>query len=217
MVWYLLLAHFLGDFVLQTDWMVRKRDNIWFLSLHAGIHFLLMFLLVGPYRTVIWPYLLFLAFIHLVQDRIKNTLVNNRPDWLRLTFVIDQFIHYFAIGAVVWLLQDVIGLLPTTEKPVWVIVAITYLLVTYVWFITERLFNLSDTDYLENINTTKYSRMLSRGGLVSIFLVIQAWMTSGLAMVLANPYAQTKFRRRALMTDISVSLFAIGFLVWALG
>jgi hypothetical protein len=217
MFWYLLLAHFLGDFVLQNDWLVRKRDNIWFLSLHASIHFLLMILLVGSYRIVIWPYLLLLAFIHLVQDRIKNNLVNKRPDWLRVSFVIDQFIHYIAIGVVVWLLQDVIGLLPTIENPVWVIVAIAYLLVTYVWFITERLFNLSDTDYLENINTTKYSRMLARAGLVSIFLVIQAWMTSGLAMVLSNPYAQGKFRRRALLTDISVSLFAILFLVWALG
>ena len=217
MVWYLLLAHFLGDFVLQTDWMVRKRDNLWFLSLHAFIHFLLMLLLVGSYRSVVWPYLLLLAFIHLVQDRIKNNLLNKRPDWLRVTFVIDQFLHYFAIVFVVWLLQDVIGSVSAMEKPVWVIVAIAYLFVTYVWFISERLFNLSDTDYLQNINTTKYSRMVSRGGLVSLFLVIQAWTASGLAMVLLNPYAQTKFRRRALLTDISVSLFAILFLVWALG
>jgi hypothetical protein len=217
MVWYLLLAHFLGDFVLQTDGMVRMRDKLWFSSLHAGIHFLLMFLLAGPYRLLVWPYLLLLAFLHFIQDRIKNSIVNRRPDWLRVSFVIDQFLHYLTIGVVVWLLQDVIGLLPTMEKPVWVIIAIVYLLVTYVWFITERVFYLSDTDYLQNINTTKYSRMLSRGGLVSIFLVIQAWMTSGLAMVLSNPYAQTKFRRRALLTDISVSLFAILFLAWALG
>jgi hypothetical protein len=217
MVWYLLLAHFLGDFVFQTDWMVRKRDNLWFLSLHAGIHFLVMFLLVGPYRTVVWPYLLLLAFIHLVQDRIKNSLVNKRPDWIRVSFVVDQFLHFFAIGMVVWYLQDVIGLLPTMGRPVWAIIAIAYLLVTYVWFITERLFNLSEPDYLNNLNTTKYSRMLSRGALVSLFLVIQAWTTSGLALVLSNPYAQKEFRRRALLTDISVSLFAILFLAWALG
>ena len=216
MFWYLLLAHFLGDFVLQTDRMVRMRDKLWFSSLHAGIHFLLMFLLAGPYRMLIWPYLLLLAFLHFVQDRIKSSIVNRRPDWLRVSFVIDQFIHYIIIGVVVWLLQDVIGLLPKTEKPVWAIVAIAYLLVTYVWFITERIFYLSDTDYLQNINTTKYSRMLSRGGLVSLFLVIQAWTASGLAMVISNPYAQTKFRRRALLTDMSVSLFTILFLVWTL-
>jgi hypothetical protein len=217
MVWYLLLAHFLGDFVLQNDWMVRKRDDLRILSLHAGIHFLLMLLLVGAARTVVWPYLLLLALAHLVQDRIKNNLTNKRPDLIRVSFVIDQFLHFFAIGIVVWVLQDVLGLLPTTEKPVWVMIAIAYLFVTYIWFITERLFNLSDRDYLQNINTTKYSRMLSRGGLVSLFLVIQAWKTSGLAIVLSNPYTQTKFRRRALLTDISVSLFAIFFLFWALG
>jgi hypothetical protein len=197
--------------------MVRKRDDLRILSLHAGIHFLLMLLLVGAARTVVSPYLLLLALAHLVQDRIKNNLTNKRPDLIRVSFVIDQFLHFFAIGIVVWVLQDVLGLLPTTEKPVWVMIAIAYLFVTYIWFITERLFNLSDRDYLQNINTTKYSRMLSRGGLVSLFLVIQAWKTSGLAIVLSNPYTQTKFRRRALLTDISVSLFAIFFLFWALG
>ena len=94
MVWYLLLAHFLGDFVLQTDRMVRMRDKLWFSSLHAGIHFLLMFLLAGSYRMLVWPYLLLLAFLHFVQDRIKNSIVNRRPDWLRVSFVIDQFLHY---------------------------------------------------------------------------------------------------------------------------
>jgi hypothetical protein len=216
MFWYLLLAHFLGDFVLQTDRMVRMRDKLWFSSLHAGIHFLLMFLLAGSNRMLVWPYLLLLALLHFVQDRIKNSIVNRRPDWLRVSFVIDQFLHYLTIGGVVWLLQDVIGLFPKTEKPVWAIVVIAYILVTYVWFITERLFNLSNSDFLEEINATKYSRMLVRGGLVSLFLVIQAWTTSGLAMVFSNPYAQTKFRRRALLTDMSVSLFAIIFLAWAL-
>ncbi|MFN2232998.1 MAG: DUF3307 domain-containing protein [Anaerolineales bacterium] len=217
MFWNLVLAHMLGDFVLQTDWIVRKRDNLWVLSLHAGIHFLLMFLLVGVARTVVWPYLLLLAFAHLAQDRIKNTITNKRPDLIRVSFVIDQFIHFFTIGIVIWLLQNMLGLLPTTQKIVWVMIAIAYLFVTYVWFITERLFNLSDIDYLQNLNITKYSRMLSRGALVSLFLVIQAWTTSGLTLVLSNPYAQTKFRRRALLTDFSVSLFAILFLAWALG
>lgn len=217
MFWYLLLAHFLGDFVLQTDRMVRMRDKLWFSSLHAGIHFLLMFLLAGSNRMLVWPYLLLLAFLHFVQDRIKNSIVNRRPDWLRVSFVIDQFLHYLTIWGVVWLLQDVLGLIPSVENPTWVVVTISYILVTYVWFITERLFYLSDTDYLQNINSTKYSRMLVRGGLVSLFLVIQAWTASGLAMVLSNPYVQTKFRRRALLTDMSVSLFAILFLVWTLG
>jgi hypothetical protein len=217
MFWYLVLAHILGDFVLQTDEMVRRRDNLWMLSLHVGIHFLLTLLFVGAARTVFWPYLLLLALAHLVQDRIKNNLTNKHPDWIKVSFVIDQFVHFLVIWIVAWSLPGVNGSFPITEKPIWVMVAIAYLFVTYVWFVTERLFNLSDTDYLQNVNITKYSRMLSRGGLVSLFLVIQAWTTSGLAIAISNPYAETKFRRRSLLTDISVSLFTIFFLSWALG
>ncbi len=212
MVWYLLLAHFLGDFVFQTDWMVRRRDNLWVLTLHAGIHFVLMLLMVGLVRPGIWPYLLLLAFVHLTQDRIKNNITNKRPDWIKVSFIIDQALHYAAIWALVWWIQQVNGPFPVLEKPVWVIVAITYLFVTYVWFIIERIFNLSNVDYLKNINNTKYLRMLIRAGLISLFLLIRVWTTSGLAIVLSNPYAQKKFGRRALLTDISISLFAIIFL-----
>lgn len=217
MAWYLLLAHILGDFVLQTDWMVRRRDDLRVLSLHAGIHFALMFLLAGPSRSGIWPYLLLLALEHLVQDRIKNTITNKRPDWTRAAFIIDQAIHITAIWSVVWWIEQVIGPLPLQEKPTWVLIVITYLFVTFVWFVIERLFNLTNADYLENINNTKYSRMLTRTGMVSLFLIIQAWTTSGFALVLSNPYAHKKFRQRALMTDIGISLFAIFFLSWALG
>jgi len=217
MVWYLLFAHFLGDFVFQTDWMVRRRDNIWVLTLHAGIHFALMLLLVGPSRSIIWPYLLLLALIHLSQDRIKNNLTNKRPDWIKAAFVIDQALHYAAIWALVWWIQQVIGPLPIQEKPVLVIVAITYLFISYVWFIIERIFSLSNADYLQNISNTKYPRMLIRVGLVSLFLLIRTWATSGLAIVLSNPYGQKKFGQRALLTDISVSLFAMIFLFLALG
>jgi len=216
MVWNLLLAHFLGDFVLQTDWMVRRRSNPWVLTLHASIHFLLMFMLVDQPRLVIWPYLLLIALIHLGQDGLKNYLTNKRPDWIVIAFIIDQALHFAAIWAVVWRFQMDSGLFSVQEKPVLVIVAITYLIVTYVWFISERVFNLSNTDYLQIINTTKFPRMLTRVGLISLFLLVRTQTINGLAIVFSNPYPSSKFRQRALLTDISVSLLAMIFLFWAL-
>ena len=216
MVWYLLLAHFLGDFVLQNDWMVRNRDNLWVLSLHAGIHFLLMFLLAGQLRSVIWPFLLLIAMIHFVQDRIKNNLTNKRRDWISVAFIIDQALHFIAIWAVVSWIERVIGPLSIPERPIWVILAISYLCVTYVWFISERVLNHSNSDYVQSVNKTKISRMLMRAGLVSLFLMIQTWVATGQALVLSNPYPKGKFRRRALLTDIGVSFFGIIFLFWIL-
>jgi len=183
MVWNLLLAHFLGDFVLQTDWMVRRRSNPWVLTLHASIHFLLMFMLVDQPRLVIWPYLLLIALIHLGQDGLKNYLTNKRPDWIVIAFIIDQALHFAAIWAVVWRFQMDSGLFSVQEKPVLVIVAITYLIVTYVWFISERVFNLSNTDYLQIINTTKFPRMLTRVGLISLFLLVRTQTINGPSLV----------------------------------
>ena len=216
MVWYLLFAHFLGDFVFQTDWMVRRRDNLWVLSLHAGIHSVLMFLLAGQLRWVLWPFILLLAMIHLIQDRIKNNLTKRRPDWIRGAFIIDQVLHYIAIWAVVSWFDQVRGSFSTPEKPIWVILAISYLLITYVWFISERVLNHSNTDYLQSIHDTKISRMLARAGFVSAFLLLHTLATTGMAFVLSNPYSQDEFRYRALLTDISVSISAIIFLIWAL-
>ncbi|MCK4899676.1 MAG: DUF3307 domain-containing protein, partial [Anaerolineales bacterium] len=68
MFWNLLLAHFISDFLLQTDWMVRNRDKFWVLTLHASIHFGMMFLLVGESRSAYWPTIALLALIHMGQD-----------------------------------------------------------------------------------------------------------------------------------------------------
>lgn len=216
MAWNLLLAHYLGDFVFQTDWMVRNRDKLWVLSLHGSIHFVWMFILAGQLRATTWPFLLLIALAHISQDKVKNDLTNRRPDLIGKAFIVDQVMHYAVIWAVTWWIQGSRGPLSTPDKPMWVIVTITYLLATYVWFISERLFNLSDPDYLKNINNTKFSRMLIRAGLVSLFVLIQSWSAAGLAMIFSNPYPDSKFRQRALLTDVGVSFLAMIFLYWAL-
>jgi hypothetical protein len=216
MFWDLLLAHFLGDFVLQTDWMVKHRDNLWVLSLHASIHFVLMFLLAGQARSIIWPYLMLIAILHFIQDRVKNNITNKRKDWIEPGFILDQILHFVTIWAVVEWLQEGLGFTFPPQKPVGAIIGIAYLLVTYVWFIVERIFNFSNTEYLQNINNTKFSRMISRGGLISVFLLVWQRAIAGLAFIFPNPYPQSKFRKRAMLTDFSVSLFAMIFLFWAL-
>jgi hypothetical protein len=216
MVWNLLFAHFLGDFLFQTDWMVRNRDNLWVLGLHGSIHFVLMVLLVGSYRTVLWPYLLLVAMMHFTQDRIKNNLTNRRPDLIPKAFIVDQVLHYITIWAVVWWSQVAVGSIPLPAKPLWALFGMTYLIITYVWFISERVLNFGDRDYIRNINSTKYSRMLIRAGLLSLFLLVRNLAAASLALVLPNPYPRSKFRGRAVLTDLSVSLLAAVFLAWVL-
>ena len=103
------------------------------------------------------------------------------------------------------------------HRPAWVMIAISYLLATYVWFVSERALNLSNSDYVLKLNDTKFSRMVARAGMVSLFLFIRAWVFPGLAMVLPNPYSSPEYRQRFLVTDVGVSIFVILFLLWALG
>lgn len=216
MFWTLLLAHLLGDFVFQTDWMVKKRDTFWVLTLHAMIHFVTMFIVVGWVRFAIWPYLLLIAAWHFIQDRIKNYFTHKRPTSIGMSFIIDQGVHIFVIWAVIGLYQEVTGSIAATDKPRWVMIAITYVFITFVWFIIERIFNFSNSEYVQHINKTKFPRMLARAGLVSAYLLVWGWTAAGLSFWVSNPYPRSRFRRRAVLTDGSVSLVAMGFLFWVL-
>lgn len=93
----LLLAHFLGDFVLQTDKFNKKKEKhklrSYHLYVHALIHGLLSWLLL--WKLEYW-YIGFLIFItHLIIDAGKlyfNTKKNQR--WL---FALDQLAHIIII------------------------------------------------------------------------------------------------------------------------
>lgn len=217
MFWNLLLAHFSGDYLLQSDWMVRNRHKLWVLSLHATIHFGAMVVLAGRARIMIWPYLLIIALVHFCQDWFKNQLTSKRPDWLVGLYLIDQALHIFLLGGAVGWLGSRVGVSFSPEKPLWAVILVSFLFVTYVWFVSERIFNLSDGGYSENINRTKFPRMIVRSGLVSLFFILRGLGTVLAASMITNPYPQAKYRQRALLTDLCVSTLVIIFLVLLLG
>lgn len=87
----LLLAHVLGDFLLQTNAMVRAKRRPTVFGAHGAIHLALMLALLGQWAHPA-PYLLALA--HLCIDAVKLAL----PDRLRW-FVLDQAAHLATLWA----------------------------------------------------------------------------------------------------------------------
>ncbi|NQS91315.1 MAG: DUF3307 domain-containing protein [Chloroflexi bacterium] len=217
MFWKLLLAHLMGDFLLQTDWMVQNRDKFWVLFLHSSTHLVLMFLMVGDSRSEVWPLIVLLSVIHLGQDALKILLVRKNPERSGAAFIFDQILHLFIIWTFIKGFQMESGAILKNQQLTWVIVAIAYLLITYVWFISERTIYSAQREYVQYVNYTKYSRMFTRIGLVSIYLLIRTWVFPGLLMVLPNPYTSSKYHQRALLTDSAVSIVVMVFLFWALG
>lgn len=93
----LLIAHFLGDFVLQTDNFNKKKEKhklrSYHLYLHATIHGLLSWLLL--WKLEYWYIGLIIFITHLLIDTGKLYFTNKKNQrWL---FTLDQLAHIIVI------------------------------------------------------------------------------------------------------------------------
>lgn len=217
MFWSLLLAHFIADYPLQPNWIVRNKTRLWALLLHVSIHLVVMLAIVGAARAQVWPYLLALAVIHFWIDVGKNTIYRLRPKWVVGPYLVDQACHYLSIGLVsAWIL----GHIPAPALPFSPMAAILvtgFLLVTYVWSITERILAHSQPDYRLELARQFWPRMFARAALLSGLLLLWRLAPSTTAATLTTgrlPYLSGPYRRRALLTDLSVVIVVQLFIQW---
>lgn len=180
----LLLAHLLGDFLLQPDHWVKAKEirkaRAYQLYLHAFLHFALTMLLVwDPY---FWSWALGIALAHLLIDTWKLYAQQGRNR--RNYFFADQALHLlvlllawlgyqqipFNLNAVDqgWLFLNITTLVLLT-KPL--SIAIKTLISTWTPY-TER----QSSDSLENAG--KYIGYLERV-LVFVFIVSNHWEAVG--------------------------------------
>lgn len=93
----LILAHLLGDFILQPDsWVAdkeRRKLKSPYLYLHVLIHTILSFVFL--WNTDLWWVSLLVGITHLIIDASKLILQNvkNKKRW----FFIDQMLHILVI------------------------------------------------------------------------------------------------------------------------
>lgn len=101
----LVLAHLLGDFLLQPNSWVeakgRMRIKAWQLYLHTLLHFLLPMLFIWEVAFIKWAFLL--ALSHFIVDVMKLYLQNSQTK--RRWFFIDQIIHLVII-IVIWIFSQ---------------------------------------------------------------------------------------------------------------
>jgi hypothetical protein len=108
----LLLAHLLGDFPLQLEWISKnKGSNLRALFLHGATHYLLawacLLFFTPVYGLSILNHLLILGYIttHLLVDKLKCRLTSRkilRDD--SKTFLLDQLLHVAVLTCVAILL-----------------------------------------------------------------------------------------------------------------
>jgi hypothetical protein len=191
----LLLAHFIGDFVLQPGAWVREKERrkirSWKLYLHLLIHGVLIILLCGNIQY--WPLALLVMLAHGVIDVIKLYAQKdgNRSGW----FIADQLLHLASITILWFLYFDIPLDLPALYRSSGMWIYITALVfITLVWAIVMRelmqpwtkALNDGNNDSLNNAG--KYIGILER---LFVFLFIVTGHWEGVGFLLA---AKSVFR-----------------------
>ena len=96
-IFHLIIAHLLGDFVFQSNSLIRKKYESWRGTFeHACIITLFTTLLLFPYwqEPLTWIAIGTVAVIHFIQDVLKVEIDKRyNPNHNPLPFFIDQILH----------------------------------------------------------------------------------------------------------------------------
>lgn len=116
---YLILAHLLGDFVLQPNklvlWKIKSKAGVF---VHALVHFLINIIVLFPFiaKGALWliPAALFISSIHFCIDQTKINY-DLKHDKKVLPFLIDQLLHLLTILLVYFFLGKIELNIPNTN------------------------------------------------------------------------------------------------------
>ncbi len=96
----LILAHLLGDFVLQPDFWVADKENRKLKSKYLYLHVLIIMVLsfIFLWDPKLWWIAICVGILHGIIDAAKLTFqtVKNKKSW----FFIDQALHLIVIGGI---------------------------------------------------------------------------------------------------------------------
>lgn len=214
MFWQFLLAHFIADYPLQTNWMVEAKRTILGLMLHVGIHLVVLLIVAGSALPELWLHVLCLAAIHFGIDFGKNKFSEYQPTMKISGYFLDQLFHLFSIIGIAGIVNlENSPLLPNNTA----IMGVGYLLVGYVWYVTERIISHDNQAYRTVVNQHVWSRLVARSGLLTALLFTPTnWLfIFAISPFIDWPYLAGQYRLRIWLTDISVSatIFAIIWII----
>jgi len=219
MFWHLYLAHLIGDYPLQPNWMVKIKHTWYGLLLHVGVHLAVLLVIVGAARRVLWPYLLALTFVHFGIDLLKNGFTKYQPQWVAGPYLFDQLLHLSSVLLVASWINQAIAADELLESGRWLVYTGGYLIATYAWFITERVLVHADEGYRRELVAQLWPRMLARAAMVTAWLWGWQLLVIGMApligMNIQLPYKSATYRRQMLVIDIGVALAAAILIRWA--
>jgi len=176
----LLLAHLLGDFVLQpATWVKDKEEkkirSPW-LYVHCLVHGMLTWLMLAQWQS--WPIALLVMGIHFVIDVLK--LLAQTPTTKTPWFIADQLLHVLSLVVLYVLYQQPDLTWLTTNKPAILLVCTAILFLSYGCAIVVQQLMAPWTIYTQKApndslaKAGKYIGMLERL-FVFLFVLVDHW------------------------------------------
>lgn len=94
---YFYLAHFLSDYPLQSNAMVRyKRKSFWGVLLHSTVHLVSLLVILSPFlcNWRVWLAIAIVYASHNIIDQTKVALDKANPKRARINYFVDQLAHW---------------------------------------------------------------------------------------------------------------------------
>lgn len=107
LIYVLLVAHFVGDFICQTDWMAINKSKSWdALTAHVAVYAAVLLMAVGFWTDEasstfgLWVFVNLAA--HFLQDAITSRINSrlwqaNQRHWFFVGIGADQLLHYVTL------------------------------------------------------------------------------------------------------------------------
>lgn len=196
----LILAHLIGDFILQPQkWVLHKQGNkikSKYLYFHILLHFLLYLLLL--WDLTLWKVALVIAGGHFCIDLLKlytDGFFKNKS----IPFFIDQILHIILIYCCVFYANLYEHTLAIFQDLDWylitAIVFVTYPAAVIMGKILERMSDQIETDHKSLPNAGKYIGIIERL-FVLIFIVIGRWEVIGLLIAAKSVFRFNDLKER---------------------
>ncbi len=105
MLYLLLVAHLLGDYLFQWDALARwKYRSVWGVVAHGGIVTVTTLICAALVDPAWWPYALLIGVLHTVIDVVRAIILHPQsPTSAWLLLLLDQALHLgIIVGLVLW-------------------------------------------------------------------------------------------------------------------
>ncbi len=209
MFWVLFLAHLIADYPLQPDRLVAAKKRLPGLTIHVLVHWGVMTLMTWPVRAVIWPYVLVVTIFHFIIDYFKVLVGFKKPEWVIGPYLWDQPLHWLSLIIVCYWLDQTTDLSVWQVLSPWIVYGIGGLMVTHIWFVTERVLTHRDLNLQLNVINSMWPRMAARLILFILMMIARPLSLLILIIVISGLfiyYRRNNYSLNTLAIDIVVAL-----------